>query len=454
MRENMVTVPRPRPGITTGWSGFGGAGVLEPGPDGVDGLYRITSTGGVNNYALVTPSLAGSAQSVYATVRVRASVGMTVDYAVIAAMSGGSMAVSVELESVQLVAGEWAEVAGELFVPGDFDSVLVGVGNVSLGLPEGETLDVTMAYVSTSPGDYFDGATPNDLDEVGRGLVYEWTGAAWESTSTERYGFAGLLSATWNPALGAVHLVVDPGMWPEQTVQRIRIERTSASEGTVPVRGIENLPAPGGGYVGTDHEAPINETVQYTVYGYDAAGQMVDSSTAVVKPEVGSCTLYVKAPGRPDMTMTPKFTGRDRLGSATRGGVYQIAGGGAVAQDGGADTTTATITVRTQTAGEARGLEGLLATARTILIQHGGEPEIRPGWWFVSSWEQANPAGKSFDVFSKRDYQLTLQATQRPAGVGVQFTGTTWGALIASHNTWQDVIDAYPTWLDVILGEG
>lgn len=265
----------------------------------------------------------------------------------------------------------------------------------------------------------------------------------------------GLLEATWNPAWGAAHLVVDPGMWPELTVQWIRIERSSASEGTIPVRGIERLAAPGGGYVGTDHELPINEQVAYTVYGYDSFGQQVDAwGTATVSPEVGSCTLYVKAPGRPDMTLTPKFIGRDRLGSATRGGVYQIAGGGAVAQDGGADTTTATITVRTQDAGEARGLEGLLATARTILIQHGGEPEIQPGWWFVSSWEQSNPAGKTFDVFGKRDYQLTLQATQRPAGVGVQFTGTTWGALIASHGTWEDVQATYPTWLDVILGEG
>lgn len=448
MRENMVTVPRPRPGITAGWSATypEWSAVDAPGPDGVSGYLRVVGDGQARIVALTVP-LTAEDESLYASVRVRCSVE-----------TQGLMQLVSSTGSVALPANEWVELSAEHYVAGTLSTAAVYIGpwdgDAAVPLPEGETLDVTMAYVSTDPGEYFDGATPNDLDEVGRGWVYEWTGAAWESTSVERYGFAGLLSATWNPAWGAVHLVVDPGMWPEQTVQRIRIERTSASEGTVPVRGIENLPAPGGGYVGTDHEAPINETVQYTVYGYDASGQLVDSSTAVVKPEAGPCTLYVKAPGRPDMTMTPKFTGRDRLGSATRGGVYQIAGGGAVAQDGGADTTTATITVRTQTAGEARGLEGLLATARTILIQHGGEPEIPAGWWFVSSWEQANPAGKSFDVFSKRDYRLTLQATRRPAGVGVQFTGTTWGALIASHSTWQDVIDAYPTWLDVILGEG
>lgn len=343
-----------------------------------------------------------------------------------------------------------------------FDSVRLGEADEH-GVFDGDTpdastsaahLDAALIEQAATLGDYFDGSTPNVIGPSGYGTTYTWTGTAHASTSTMVEGRVGLLAVSWDPSWGANMLFVDPGMWPTQDVQWIRIERTSSSEGTVPVRGIENLPAPGGGYVGTDHETPINETVQYTVYGYDAAGQLVDSSTAVVRPSAGSCTLYVKAPGRPDMTQQPAFRAVGDASSASRGGVYQIAGGGAVAQDGGADTTNVQVTVRTQSAGESRALEALLAAARTILIQHGGDPEIRPGWWYVVSWRRTNPGQLTYDKFGKRDYELDLIATQRPAGVGVQFTGTTWGALIASQATWQDVMDAYPTWLDVILGEG
>src|SRR5699024_4372943 len=223
-----------------------------------------------------------------------------------------------------------------------------------------------------------------------------WTGAQWQSTSTRRYGFVGVLTVTWTPDLGGVHLIVDGGMWPSP-VSQLRIERSAAGEATVPVRGVEMIWAPGGGYVGTDHEMPINSLVEYTVYGYDKKGDLVDQATAVVDTPTPKTTLYLKAPGNADLTQKPILRGVGGITSATRGGAYQIAGGGALGQDAGGDTRRVTVTVGTRDAGEAQALEGLLSVARTLLVQDGNpEPEIPNGWWTVSSWERTNVAQLGF----------------------------------------------------------
>src|SRR5699024_5094728 len=332
-------------------------------------------------------------------------------------------------------------------------------GTDPVELPDGETLEFTMGYVSTDEAPlisgfhYFDGGTPDDLDENGRGWVHEWTGGQWDSTSTRRYGFAGVLAATWNPDLAGVHLIVDGGMWPSEVAQ-LRIERSTAGDPTVPVRGVEEIWAPGGGYVGTDHEMPITTLVGYTVYGYDKNGDLVDEANAVVKTVAQECDFFIKAPGNADLTQNLTLRQVDAMESTTRGGAYQIAGGGALGQSAGSDTRKVSITVRTHSPGEARALEGLLSAARTLLMQHGAtSPEIPDGWWWVASWSRTNVAQKDFSIWPKRDYSFDLTATEVPAGVGVRTTGTTWGALMAKCETWQDVLDTYPTWLDVVLGD-
>src|SRR5699024_8559668 len=235
--------------------------------------------------------------------------------------------------------------------------------------------------------------------------------------STRRTGVVGVLTATWNPDLGGMHLIVDGGMWP-QPVSQLRIERSTAGDATVPVRGAEMIWAPGGGYVGTDHEMPIHTVVQYTVYGDDKNGDLVDQSTAVVDTPATKTTLYVKAPGNADLTQKPILRGVGTIESATRGGAYQIAGGGALSQSAGADTRRVSITVGTRDAGEARSLEGLLDVARTILLQDGNpEPEIPNGWYFISSWGRDNAAQLGFGAFDYRTYTLELTATAMPAGV-------------------------------------
>jgi hypothetical protein len=260
-----------------------------------------------------------------------------------------------------------------------------------------------------------------------------------------------ILQVTYDPAWAAVRVVVDGGMWPS-AVASIRLVRTSASEGVVPVRGVERLVTAGGYWIGTDHEMPLGEAIQYTVAGYAANGTVVASESASVTTTSTACELWIKAPGRPDLSRPVKFRTIGDVAFSPRGSNYQIARGGAVAQTSGMDTESLSLVVGVDGPGEVTALERLVRGYQTILLQHGGEPEFTPGWYMVTSMSRSNPAQKVYGIYAKRDFTLNLEATSRPAGVGVAATGVSWATVMQQHATWADVLATVPTWFDLQKG--
>src|SRR5699024_5197931 len=172
---NHVTTPRPRPDVGLGeWATVpagSGVPVAEPGPDGVLGMIRVLGVDDSVTAALNMVPIAATDQSVYVTAQVRCSVGLSL----VAQVGSESSA------PVALPAGEWVEVPLEHFVTGSVSDVTVYLvthdGTDPVVLPAGETLDLTMGYVSTDEAPlidgyhYFDGGTPDVLDENGRGWV-------------------------------------------------------------------------------------------------------------------------------------------------------------------------------------------------------------------------------------------------------------------------------------------
>jgi hypothetical protein len=261
----------------------------------------------------------------------------------------------------------------------------------------------------------------------------------------------GVLEVVFDPTWAAVRLVVDGGMWPA-AVSSLTITRSTLSSGPTPVRGVERRPAAGGWYIGTDHEGPLDTSVTYTVTGYAASGVVVASSSVTVDTLGARAGLWVKVPGRADLTTRVAVREVSAVVTAGLGGSYQVAGGGRrVAQDGGLGAEQLQIVVSTDPTNGLVRLRSALRASRVLLLQPVGLLDLPEAWYLMESASQVNPAPRS-DAFPQRWVELTMAAVDVPAGVGVDVTGTTWAGLMAEHATWADIVEAFPAWSDVVRG--
>lgn len=260
----------------------------------------------------------------------------------------------------------------------------------------------------------------------------------------------GILEATFDPARALVRLTVHDE-WPD-LVSSITITRTSPGVGTMPVRGVERRTVAGGVWAGSDNEAPLEQSVTYTATGHGSFGETVATSTVTVSTTGAAWGVWLKDPGEPSRTVVVPLRERAPAGSVTQGGIYQVLGGPAIPQWSGVEATTHTLTVLPRTTEQVSALEGLLTSARTLLVQTGQPEEIPSGYYQVGSVTQANPAQVLANVYTAREVTITLTATTVPVGAGVQFTGVTYETVRQEHATYQDVRGDNDTYFDVLMG--
>lgn len=252
-----------------------------------------------------------------------------------------------------------------------------------------------------------------------------------------------ILVASFDPSTASVLLTIDGTTW-GTVPATVTATRTLPDGDPEKVRGIIGKTVAGGYLVATDHEMPLNASVQYTVTGYNPAGASVGTAIATVSTAVTATGLWLKAPGRPDLTVFAQ----PRLGevsSPTIGGVYQVVGGDAVAiaQWSGLGALSAGLTVRTDRGAATDQLRALLAAARVLLVQPVGWTDLEAGWYFASGAAWSNPGG--FEDFAFRLCSLPLQRVGVPAGQsgGAQWT---WAAVKAQYATWADFKAAHGSW--------
>lgn len=264
----------------------------------------------------------------------------------------------------------------------------------------------------------------------------------------------GILEAVFDPAWASVRLVVDGGMWPSP-VAAITITREIPGAAPVALRGVEARAVVGGSYVGSDHEAPLESSVIYAVTGFDSAGASVAVASVVVDTSGAAWGLWVKAPGKPDLTTWARFAVAGEVGSRTIGGVYQIAGGGGsvaqtTAQWSGAESDRVTVQIAGETPAGVARLRAVFREGRILLLQAPGSTDLEQGWYFVEDVRRANPA--QFEDFPERWFTLDLRRTGVPVGQGSGIAGNTWARLADEYATWADVLAAFDTWFDVLKG--
>jgi len=269
---------------------------------------------------------------------------------------------------------------------------------------------------------WFDGSHPTGLSPL---EVVAWTGAANASTSTSTV-----------PAVDAV-----------------TISRQVPGGAAIAVRGAEALPAIGGYFTGSDPEAPLETTVNYRVEGY-ASGALVTAASVIVDTTSAARGLWITVPGKPDLSVCVRFRAMGEVVSRTIGGVYQVAGGGSIAQTtaqwSGLESDTTTIELSPLVGEQTARLRAAPDAGRVLLLRPVGSTDLDPGWYFVSTATRLNPAG--IESYARRWFALQLQRTGIPAGSGQGIPGVTYAALAEAFEDYQALTDSGLSYFDVAQG--
>ncbi|WP_454044409.1 hypothetical protein [Cellulosimicrobium sp. Marseille-Q8652] len=261
----------------------------------------------------------------------------------------------------------------------------------------------------------------------------------------------GILDASYDAVQNLVRLTVDGGMWPAP-VSRLTITRSSAGAPTEPLRTVRNRAVAGGWFLGYDDAAPMDATSTYTATGMDAFGGTVAVATVAVDVAGAEWGLWLKAPGRPQLTCRVALHDPGEVNAVTQGMAYQVPGGSAIAQWSGVDADSRTITVIAKSAQDAARVRALLAAERTLLIQTGQPEEIPSGYWFVLA-ENAARLGVRKPGTGQVWFTLPLTRTTAPVGEGQGFTGATYETARQRHPTYRALRDANATYFDVQQGD-
>lgn len=263
----------------------------------------------------------------------------------------------------------------------------------------------------------------------------------------------GVLTANFDPARNLVSLVTDGSAWPGPTYpDHVTLTRTVAGSET-PVRGAESVAAGGGTLVWSDNEAPLDVEVTYTAYSF--IGSFLEGTSVVTISTTGAAWgVWVKVPGRPELTARAPLAYLGDFATSTLGGSWQVPGGSALAQSAGMGALATTMTLLPVDTGSLGAVERAVrqAPGQVVLIQTGAPEELPSGYYQVGQMVRQNPAQVLSDVYARRRLLLSLVATVAPAGPASGWSGVSYADLAAQYATYQDLADADLTYLDVSLG--
>lgn len=261
---------------------------------------------------------------------------------------------------------------------------------------------------------------------------------------------ATALAATVQPQYGRVQLQLTFTTVTSATVSRVH------ADGTVwPVRGgdpAQVLSTTGVGWVGYDHEAPLDQAVTYRatsgVTTFSSSSVTVPSSTA----DLGS-RAWLTHPLKPALSQSVlvTFVG-PRTRKARRSVLPIVASADPVALTDTRLSPEGEIGLFTATLAEELALDALLDDGAVLCVR---APAFWGSMWFYASIGDVPDepsAGHGRDP--SRDWRLPYTVVAPPAGAGTGAVTATWADVIATYATWNAVIAGEPTWNDLMLKPG
>lgn len=261
---------------------------------------------------------------------------------------------------------------------------------------------------------------------------------------------ATALTAVVQSALGRVQLQLTFTTITTATVSRVH------ADGTVwPVRGAEPaqvLSTTGVGWVGYDHEAPLDQPFTYRA---TSGGTSFSSATVTVPSspaDLGS-RAWLTHPLRPALSMSVLVTGVATRTRKARQSILPIVGSAdPVARTDVRLSPAGEIAVLTSTLAEANALDALLADGSVLCFR---APAFWGAMWFYGAFGDIpdDPAaGHAADP--SREWKLPYTAVASPAGPGTGALGATWTDAMSAYATWTATAAGEPTWNDLVLKPG
>lgn len=265
---------------------------------------------------------------------------------------------------------------------------------------------------------------------------------------------ATALTAVVQPAYARVQLQLT---W--TTVTYGSVWRVHADNTVYGVRGANPVTVAsttGVGWVGYDHEAPLDQPIYYFASSTILApGIQVISTPVTVPSDPGSAgsLAWLTHPFKPALSRLATITAvgqRQRKGRTT---ILPIIGSSTpVALTDRRLDPTGELTVLTTTLAEAAAMRALLADGSVLCIRC---PGFWGSMWFFAAVGDATEepaAGHALDPSVEWHLPYTVVAEANGSAAGP--VGVTWNDVVAAYPTWNALIAGEPTWNDVMLKPG
>lgn len=263
---------------------------------------------------------------------------------------------------------------------------------------------------------------------------------------------ATALTAAVQAAYGRVQLQLTYTTGTSATIYRVHADGT-----TWPVRGAAPatvLSTSTVGWVGYDHEAPLDQPITYRATDPTGATIATSASVTVASPtaDIGS-RAWLTHPIKPTLSQQILVTAVTARTRKSRGTVLQIVGSpNPVAVTDTRIAPTGELTVFTTTLAEAAALEALLADGQVLCLR---APAFWGSMWlYVLIGDTTDEAAAGHAADPAREWHLPYVAVAAPSGAPGGATGATWTDVLAAYATWTATIAGEPTWNDLMLKPG
>lgn len=276
------------------------------------------------------------------------------------------------------------------------------------------------------------------------------TGAAWKQYTVTGTAPAGAVSArlianVTSPANAEVHFVDDLQVEPGSTVTtycdgtqagcrwagaannsisvrdpigNVVVTRAPAGGVAARVRGLDNVPAPGGGATGFDHEAPLGVLCTYQASIYSTAGVLVmTTTTATATVAAAAYVVWLKSLSNPALSVAVRVMAFPAWAQDIAEGVFRVMGrANPVTVDDVRQSGTGTMVLKTNTTAEIAALRALLAAPGPYLLSSAlaAEDDV-----YVSVAAHTRTRMTMVASDGLRTVQLPMTQVDRPATSGV-----------------------------------
>lgn len=265
---------------------------------------------------------------------------------------------------------------------------------------------------------------------------------------------ATALTAVVQPAYARVQLQLT-----FTTVTYASIWRVHADGSSWGVRGANPVPVTsttGVGWVGYDHEAPLDQQIYYfATSSSQAPGVQVPSSPVTVPSDTGSSgsVAWLTHPFKPalsQLALIAAVGARQRKG---RTAILPIIGSPTpVALTDKPLDPAGDLVVLTTTLAEAASMRTLLADGSVLCIRCPGTWGSM--WFFAAIGDATEEAAAGHARDPSVEWHLPYTVVTEATGNSTGPVGVTWNDVTAAYATWNAVVAGEATWNDLMLKPG